>query len=80
MHSVMPAGPAWPASCFISACMAGINFIFDRDVRSDLRVNIAVRNTAIEDAVRLLLATHQLEQKPLNDNTIPIYPTACQDA
>lgn len=54
--------------------MAGINFIFDRDVRSDLRVNIAVRNTAIEDAVRLLLATHQLEQKPLNDNTILIYP------
>jgi len=53
---------------------SGINFIFDRDVRPDLRSTMFVRNTRIEDAVRFLLATNQLEQKVLSDNTILIYP------
>ena len=50
------------------------NFIFDRDVRPDLRSTMFVRNTRIEDAVRFLLATNQLEQKVLSENTILIYP------
>jgi general secretion pathway protein D len=53
---------------------SGINFIFDRDVRPDLRSTMFVRNTRIEDAVRFLLATNQLEQKVLSENTILIYP------
>ncbi len=53
---------------------SGINFIFDRDVRPDLRATMYVRNTRIEDAVRFLLATNQLEQKVLSENTILIYP------
>ena len=53
---------------------SGINFIFDRDVRPDLRSTMFVRNTRIEDAVRFLLATNQLAQKVLSDNTILIYP------
>lgn len=53
---------------------SGINFVFDRDVRPDLRTTIYVRNTTIEDAVRFLLATNQLEQKVLNQNTLLVYP------
>ena len=53
---------------------SGINFVFDRDVRADLRATIYVRNTAMEDAVNFLLVTNQLEMKVLNDNTILVYP------
>jgi len=53
---------------------SGINFVFDRDVRPDLRATIFLRDTSIEDAVSFLLVTNQLEKKILNDNTILIYP------
>ena len=53
---------------------AGINFVFDRDVRADARVTIFMRNTPIEEVVRLLLATNQLERKLLNDNSMLVYP------
>lgn len=53
---------------------AGINFVFDREVRPDIRVTIVLRNSSIEDAVKLLLTTNQLERKVLNDNSVLIYP------
>ena len=51
-----------------------INFIFDRDVRPDLRSTIFVKNTTIEDVISLLMVTNQLDRRVLNDNTILIYP------
>ena len=53
---------------------SGINFVFDRDVRADLRATIYVRDTTMEDAINFLLVTNQLEMKVLNDNTILVYP------
>lgn len=53
---------------------AGVNFIFDKDVRPDLKATIFVKNTSIEDAIKLLLITNQLEKKALNDSTLLIYP------
>jgi general secretion pathway protein D len=53
---------------------SGINFVFDRDVRPDLRATIYLRETSIEDAVNFLLVTNQLEKKVLNDNTLLVYP------
>jgi general secretion pathway protein D len=53
---------------------SGINFVFDRDVRSDTKVNIFVRNTSLDDVIKLILLTNQLERKLLNDNTVLIYP------
>lgn len=53
---------------------AGINFVLDREVRPDLKTTLFVKNSTVEDVVRLVLLTNQLEQKVLNDNTILIYP------
>ena len=53
---------------------SGINIVFDKDVRPDLKTTIFVRNTTVEDAVRFLLTTNQLEMKVLNDSTILVYP------
>ena len=52
----------------------GLNFIFDRDVRSDLRTTLMVQDTSVEEIVRFLLVTNQLEQKILNESTVLIYP------
>ncbi len=54
--------------------VAGLNFVFDKDIKPELRTTIFVKNTTIEDAVKLLLATNQLGQTMLSENTILIYP------
>lgn len=59
---------------------SGLNFMFDKDVRPDLRVTIFVRNTSLEEAIRYLLVTNQLEQRVLNENTILIYPNTAAKA
>ena len=53
---------------------SGLNFVFDRDVRPDLRTTVFVRDTPIEEAIRMVLLTSQLERRVLNENTILIYP------
>jgi general secretion pathway protein D len=53
---------------------SGVNYVFDKDVRPDLRATIQLRNKSIEDAVNVLLVTNQLEQKVLDDDTVVIYP------
>lgn len=58
----------------VLARSTGVNFVFDKDVRPDIRVTIFVRNTTLDEVVRLILTTNQLERKFLNENTILIYP------
>ena len=53
---------------------SGINFVFDKDVRSDIKVTVFVRNSNIDDAIKLLLVTNQLERKAINENSVLIYP------
>lgn len=52
----------------------GINFIFDREVKSDLKTTIFARDVSVEDAVDLMLLPNQLEKKVLSDNTVLVYP------
>ncbi len=53
---------------------SGLNLLFDREVRPDLRTTLFVRNTSIEDVIRFILVTNQLERKVLNENTLLVYP------
>lgn len=52
----------------------GINFILDKEVKSDLKTTLFVKQSSLEDAVDLLLVTNQLEKKVLNQNGVLIYP------
>ena len=52
----------------------GLNFIFDKDVQPELKTTVFVRDTSIEDVIRFVLVTNQLERKVLNDNTVLVYP------
>jgi len=52
----------------------GLNFVFDREVRGDARVNLFLRDVALDESLRVLLTTQQLARKVLNANTLLIYP------
>ena len=53
---------------------SGINFVFDRDLRPDLRTTVLVRDATIEETLRIMLLTNQLEQKVLNERTVFVFP------
>ncbi len=53
---------------------AGINFYLDKDLRADLRVSVSSRDSTLEEVLRALLATNQLDQRVMNDSTVLIYP------
>jgi general secretion pathway protein D len=57
---------------------SGVNFVFDRDVRADQRTTILLRDASIEEAIRMVLLTNQLEQKVLNENTVFVFPNTPQ--
>lgn len=53
---------------------AGLNFVFDKDVKADQRSSIFLKNSTVEAAVYYLLMTNQLERQVMDGNTILIYP------
>ncbi|QDQ29206.1 secretion protein [Chitinimonas arctica] len=58
----------------IIARTSGLNFLFDKDVRTEQKTSIFLKNSSIEAAINLTLLTNQLEQRVLDGNTILIYP------
>ena len=56
----------------------GVTFVFDRDVRTDQRTSISLRNASVEEAIRLILLTNSLEQKVVNETTVFVYPNTPQ--
>ncbi|NCT83201.1 MAG: general secretion pathway protein GspD [Comamonadaceae bacterium] len=53
---------------------SGINFVFDKDVRADARVTVFLRNVTMDEAMRVILNTQQLDRKLLNDTSVLIFP------
>jgi general secretion pathway protein D len=53
---------------------SGLNFVYDRDVPADARVTVFVKDTTIEEVMRFVLVSSQLERRTLNPNTVLIYP------
>ncbi|PHV11017.1 secretion protein [Chitinimonas sp. BJB300] len=53
---------------------SGLNILFDKDVRTDQRTSIFLKNSTVESAINMVLLSNQLEQRVLDANTILIYP------
>jgi len=53
---------------------SGLNFLFDKDVKTDQKTSIFLKNSSIESAVHFVLLTNQLEEQILDGNTVLIYP------
>lgn len=52
----------------------GINFVLDKDVKSDAKTTIFVKDMPIETVLDMVLAQHALEKKLLTDNSVFIFP------
>ena len=52
----------------------GINFILDKDVKSDGKTSIFVQDVPVEQAIDLVLDQNQLARQILADNMVLIYP------
>lgn len=53
-----------------------LNFSFDQELNEGIRVSVLLRDTPIEQALDVILTSHQLGKKVLNSNTLLIYPQA----
>jgi general secretion pathway protein D len=53
---------------------SGLNFILDKDIRPDILITIFLRSARVEDALDLIVSTHQLAKKVLDERTILVYP------
>jgi general secretion pathway protein D len=52
----------------------GLNFVVDKDIPETLLVTVFLRDVSLADAIDLILTTHQLRRRTLNDNSLLIYP------
>ena len=53
---------------------SGLNFVLDKDIRTDIRVTVYLRSAAVEDALDLIVSANGLEKKVLDSKTVLIYP------
>ena len=52
----------------------GLNVMFDKDVKNDLKVTIFVRDTPVDEAIDLILMQTQTAKRVMGENSILIYP------
>lgn len=52
----------------------GINFVFDKEVKSDGKTTIFVQQVPVEQAIELVLGQNQLARQVLSENMVLIYP------
>jgi general secretion pathway protein D len=52
---------------------SGINVLIDKEVKSDGKISIFVKDVTVADAIDLILLQTQLEKKVISDNTVLVY-------
>lgn len=57
---------------------SGINFVYDPEIRPDLRTTVQLRRTPMDEAVRIIGMSTQLETMIINANTILVFPSTAQ--
>jgi len=58
----------------VLARQTGLNFIFDKDVKTETKTTIFANQVPVEQAIDLILAQNQLGRQVLSENIILIYP------
>jgi len=52
----------------------GVNFILDKDVKSNLKASLFIRDVSLDEAIDMLVQSNQLKKKVLSENSVVIYP------
>lgn len=55
---------------------SGVNFVLDKDVRSDTRITVLLKSVRVEDALDLITSTYGLSKKLIDSKTVLIYPNS----
>jgi general secretion pathway protein D len=58
----------------VLARKTGLNFVFDKEVKSDAKTTIFVNQVPVEQAIDLILAQNQLGREVLSENLVLVYP------
>lgn len=58
----------------VIARSAGLNIVVDKDVRTDQKTSVYLRQSTVEKAIVMALMPQQLTYRALDDNTLLIYP------
>jgi len=58
----------------VLARQTGLNFVFDKDVKTEGKTTIFVNQVPVEQAIDMILAQNQLGRQVLSDNVVLIYP------
>ena len=58
----------------VLARQTGINFVFDKDVKSEGKTTIYANQVPVEQAIDLILAQNQLGWQVLSENLVMVYP------
>jgi general secretion pathway protein D len=53
---------------------AGLNFVLDKDVKADAKVSLYVRDTRLDEILRLVMATNQLRHVVIGESSILVHP------
>jgi general secretion pathway protein D len=56
----------------------GINFILDKDIRSETKATAFIKNAPIEEAIEMVLATNGLDKKALTETSALVFPNTAQ--
>lgn len=57
---------------------SGINFVYDQEIRPDLKVTVFLRKIPLDEAIRAICLSTQLDSRVLNANSVLIYPNTPQ--
>ena len=60
--------------------MAQVNFVFDKDVRGDTKVTLFLRNVSLDEAVRTIMQSQNLDMRLLNGTTFLVFPRSAAKA
>jgi general secretion pathway protein D len=58
----------------VLARQTGLNFVFDKEVKSDGKTTIFVNQVPVEQAIDLILAQNQLGWQVMSENLVLVYP------
>jgi general secretion pathway protein D len=58
----------------VIARSSGVNFVIDKDVRSDIQTTVFLQQSRLPDVLELLTSTNQLGYKVIDATTVMIYP------
>lgn len=62
----------------VLAKASGINFVYDPEVRPDLKASVSLRETPMDEAIRMICLSTQLETRLLNANSMLVFPSTPQ--